>query len=562
MGSNDKEEMVIADAPRKKRRKGWIIIIVIITALALVFALTRLFGFRRNVQTSGAYTTYEVKRSDITVTLSGSGTLQPADSYTVTSLISGDILTAPFEEGDMVEKDQTLFTVDSADANSSVQQAENNLSDSQNKYSSTLKQLEDLKLKAGGPGTISELSVSEGDTVQAGQVVAAIRESSIMSIKVLFQKDAALDFFVGQSANVTLSGTYETYTGVVSSISAVDQVLTGNVVAREVTVDVSNPGAFSQQSSAYISIAAIEGLQNGTFDYKYQGNVVASVTGTVSKLNVKEGGRVTKGQIIAVLQSDSVDQQIQSAKSAVENAQLALDSQKNKVSGYTIKSPIAGTIVEKIYKEGDTLKAGEILCTVFDLSHLTLTLNVDELDITKVKTGQTVTVTADAASGKEYTGTVTKININGTTKTGVTSYPVTIRIDQTEGLLPGMNVDAKIVVESQENVLTVPVSAVLRNNFVLLKTDAQDPKTTEAGIPAGFAYTEVKLGAANDTAIVITEGLKEGDIVAIMDNTPSSYSTNPFMQGATNRVARAETGSTGGAAPAGGPPQGAAGAAG
>jgi HlyD family secretion protein len=47
----------------------------------------------------------------------------------------------------------------------------------------------------------------------------------------------------------------------------------------------------------------------------------------------------------------------------------------------------------------------------------------------------------------------------------VTSYPVTIRIDETDGLLPGMNVDAVIVVESRPNVLAVPVSAVVRGNY-------------------------------------------------------------------------------------------------
>jgi HlyD family secretion protein len=63
-------------------------------------------------------------------------------------------------------------------------------------------------------------------------------------------------------------------------------------------------------------------------------------------------------------------------------------------------------------------------------------LNVDELDIAKVQVGQTETITADAAGGKTYTGIVTKVNINGTTNNGVTAYPVTIRIDETEGLLP------------------------------------------------------------------------------------------------------------------------------
>ena len=69
-------------------------------------------------------TTAQVERRDITVSLSGSGTLQAADSYTITSLVEGEILAADFEEGDVVEKDAVLYEVDSSDLNSSIEQAE------------------------------------------------------------------------------------------------------------------------------------------------------------------------------------------------------------------------------------------------------------------------------------------------------------------------------------------------------------------------------------------------------------------------------------------------------
>ncbi|NLT14272.1 MAG: HlyD family efflux transporter periplasmic adaptor subunit, partial [Clostridiales bacterium] len=542
----------VPEEPRKRGRKGWIIGVSVLLVIAVVLIAGRAMRLQRSLAGTSSYTPYTVSRGNITVTLSGSGTLEPADSYTVTSLISGDILSAPFEEGDIVGKDQVLFDVDSSDIESSIKQAENSLKDSENKLDSTLRQLDNLKLTATGTGSVIELNVEEGDSVQAGQTVAAIRDSDTMRITVLFQKTVAESFSVGESAVVTIGGTSEAYDGIVSNVGTVDHILTGNVIVREITVDVANPGAFSPASTAYVTIGGINGLYNGTFHYKYEGNVLATLSGTVSEINVIEGSRVLKGQVIIVLQNDSVDQQIQSARSAVESAKLALETQQKKQAEYTIKSPIAGTIVEKIYKEGDTLKAGEILCTVFDLSHLSLVLNVDELDIRKIQPGQTVTLTADAAKGTDYTGVVTKVNIKGATKNGVTSYPVTIRIDKTEGLLPGMNVDAKIVVEDLRDVLLVPVSAVMRNNYVLLQTGEQDPKTAEPGVPAGFTQTEVTLGASNDTDIVITGGLKEGDVIALLDNTPASYDYNPFAQPQN----RAEDP---GSAPQGQPPQPASG---
>ena len=74
----------------------------------------------------------------------------------------------------------------------------------------------------------------------------------------------------------------------------------------------------------------------------------------------------------------------------------------------------------------------------------------------------------------------------------------------------------------------------------------------EPGIPAGFTMTEVTLGASNDTDIVITGGLKEGDVIALLDNTPASYDYNPFAQPQN----RAEDP---GSAPQGQPPQPASG---
>lgn len=512
--------------PKKRRRKGRIIAAVVILVLAALLFLPRFLVKQPAMMTAGAaFTPHTVARGDITVTLSGSGTLQPADSYAVTSLVAGDILTAPFEEGDIVSEGQVLYTIDSTDVDAGIRQAQINLNNSQNQYNSALKQLEDLKLKAGGSGVVVSLDVEVGDMVTAGQTIATIQDSTGMKLTVPFQKDIAQSFYVGQSATVTLESTNESYSAAITEIGTIDQVLTGNVIARLVTVKVENPGVFTPSQTAYVTINGLLGLKNGTFSYGYQETVVSAASGKVAQLNVKVGSQVSAGQVIAVLQNDSVNLQVKNAKNALENAKISLESQKNKITSYTIKSPISGTIVEKAYKAGDkiNMQNSDVLCTIFDLSYLTLTLNIDELDIGKVQPGQKVIVTAGAVQGEEYTGTVTKINIKGTTKNGVTSYPVDIRIDETEGLLPGMNVDAKIIVSQLKNVLTVPSGAVMRNNLVLLKTDETTDKPSGQGVPPGYSYVEVKLGPSNETSVVIEEGLKEGDIVAVMDNTPSTY---------------------------------------
>jgi HlyD family secretion protein len=149
-----------------------------------------------------------------------------------------------------------------------------------------------------------------------------------------------------------------------------------------------------------------------------------------------------------------------------------MQNTQDQLDNYTIKSPIAGTIIDKEYKAGDTVESGKTLCTIYDLSYLEMTMSIDELDISQVSVGQTVTITADAAEGKTYTGTITKVSVAGTTSNGATSYPVTVRIDDTDGLLPGMNVDAEIVLSEANDVLSVSNAAVSRGNKVLVTKDS------------------------------------------------------------------------------------------
>ena len=158
-------------------------------------------------------------------------------------------------------------------------------------------------------------------------------------------------------------------------------------------------------------------------------------------------------------------------------------------------------------------------------------MNVDELDISQVQVGQTVQITADALPGQIFEGVVTKVSINGNTTGGVTSYPVTVQIDETNGLLPGMNVDASVIVSQSLGVLSVPVEAVSRGNQVLVKTNGADAakEGNAEGIPAGYAFVEVEVGNSNDDYIEIVSGLSEGDEIAYMKQVASNMGMMGFM---------------------------------
>lgn len=445
--------------PGKKRRWKKFAVAGVALVVAAGVGWQMLSPGQSSAASATSYTTAEVTRMDVSSSITGSGTLEAADSYSVTTLIEGSILTADFEEGDEVEEGTILYTIDSSDASNSLEQAEISLNQAQRSYNNQLESQEDLTITAPVAGQVYSIDVEVGDDVTAGETVVTIRDSQTMSLEVSFPADAAASFYVGQSATVTLDSTFETLTGTISKISGTDTVLTGNVIVRTVTIDVSNPGGLSTEQTASAAVGTATSTASGTFTYKEEETVTAQVSGEVSSIRVSEGDQVSSGQTLIVLTSDDLDDSLQSASESLRNAEISLENQYENLDDYTITSPIKGTIVDKNYNAGETTEANQVLCTIYDLSYLTMTLSVDELDIASIEVGQSVSIVADAVEDTTYTGTVTKVSVAGTSSGSATTYPVTIRIDETDGLLPGMSVDATIELASAEDVLAIPSDA-------------------------------------------------------------------------------------------------------
>ena len=516
--------------PRKKRR--WKKIAV--TSIALVAVIGIAWKILSPSQSAAAaettYTTAAVARMDVSSSITGSGTLEAADSYSVTTLIEGSILTADFEEGDEVEEGTILYTIDSSDASNSLEQAEISLNQAQRSYNNQLESQEDLTITAPVAGQVYSIDVEVGDDVTAGETVATIRDAQTMSLEVSFPADEASSFYVGQSATITLDSTFETLTGTISEISGTDTVLTGNVIVRTVTIDVSNPGGLSTEQTASAAVGTATSTESGTFTYKEEETITAKVSGEVASIRVSEGDQVSSGQTLIVLTSDDLDDSLKSASESLRNAEISLENQYENLDDYTITSPIKGTIVDKNYNAGETTEANQVLCTIYDLSYLTMTLSVDELDIASIEVGQSVSIVADAVEDTTYTGTVTKVSVAGTSSGSATTYPVTIRIDETEGLLPGMSVDATIELASAEDVLAIPSAALNRGDTVLVTADspsAANGTLVEATTEDGEDYYSVAVttGVSGDDYIEITSGLQEGDTVAYI---PTSSSDSGF----------------------------------
>ena len=467
--------------------------------------------------------------------------------------MTGEILEAPFAEGDRVEKGALLYRVDPGAAQTALDQAQLNVRQAQLAY-------HDLaaaqRPAASLAGVVQQVHVQRGDQVSAGTPIADIADLSVMTLTLPFQSADAARLTLGQSATVTLDGTMETLSATVESVSTADLVGSGGSLVRQVKLRLHNPGALSPDQSATARVGDIACAAGGKLQANSRQTITAQTSGEVTEVLVTAGSRVAAGDALAVLGGSTASSALENAAITLENARLSLQSAQDALNNYTITAPISGTVVEKSFKAGDKIEsealsaANGTLATLYDMSQLTFRMAVNELDINKVAVGQQVEITTEAlvpkltigdsadvsvsAAGQIFTGTVDKVNINGTTTNGFTTYPITVRLDgdgtelARQGLRPGMNVSAKIIGQSVENALCVPVGAVSRGNKLLVAapgalaedgTTVLDPTKTEE--------RQVALGASDDSYVQILSGLSQGETVLVPDQGQDQVQIQP-----------------------------------
>lgn len=157
------------------------------------------------------------------------------------------------------------------------------------------------------------------------------------------------------------------------------------------------------------------------------------------------------------------------------------------------------------------------------------TVSLTESDIPKVKSGQKVTITMDAFSGKMFTGEVLSLNVSGTTTSGVTSYPVVILLDDTDqDIYTNMAVTATIIISTKADILTVPSTAI--------DTATDGTKTVRTMKDNVISTVTITTGETNDSETEITSGLNEGDVVISSSVSSESLSNNNSSSAFSNSI--------------------------
>lgn len=547
----NEQETGIQKAPKKGRpkKKGVLVLIIGAAVLAAVFGLWLLKSRSARTSSEGVQgqRTAVVTKGTITSELSSSGVISPKDTYSLTSLVEGEVISADFEEGDQVTEGQNLYQIDVSSmeselksASTSLERAKKKYEKAQEDYNEAVSDYSGNTYKATRTGYIRELNIQAGDQVGQNTDIASIYNDQIMKIRVPFLAQEAAAIGAGNQAVLTLTDTEEQINGVVTAVSNMDEVLDGGRIVRYVTIEAANPGGLTSSHSAVAEINGMVCTAEGSFeaatDLVMKADLPFSVE--VEAMLVHEGDYVTEGTPIFRIASkdaedllDTYQDAMAQAEESLESAQSKVDSTKESYDNYTITAPISGQVITKSVKEGDTISRNSgssdtTLAVIYDLSQLTFEMSVDELDVRSVQVGQKVSVTADALEGQTFAGTVTNVSLESVQSNGVTNYPVTVTLDETGDLLPGMNVDGVILLDQTEDALMIPIDSLMRGNRVYVKDDTV--KEAAGSVPAGFRAVEVETGLTNDDYVEIVSGLSEGEEVYVNE---SSKSTDAFMMG-------------------------------
>lgn len=272
-----------------------------------------------------------------------------------------------------------------------------------------------------------------------------------------------------------------------------------------------------------------------TVQAKAVNNIAPQMSSRIQKILVDVGSFVSAGQVLAEMDKVQLNQAelklsndskelerlrglyeqggiSQSDFEAVELAyKVSKSSYDNLLENTVLRSPISGVVTARNYDRGDMYSMAQPIFVVQQITPVKLLVGISEGDYSKVKTGQKVSITADAIPGKTFTGKINKIY--PTVDAASHTFNVEVIVDNTgRELRPGMYAKVDVTFDTVSNIV-VPDQAIV-------KQQGSGQKSVFVVGPESTVISKVvELGRHFDSSYEILSGIEEGEIVVVKGHT-------------------------------------------
>ncbi len=483
-------------AKPKSRKK--LIIWIVIAAVVLLGALGYL-RMRSNLAAASrtTYDVVQVTRGDIEVTVKGSGSVEPQEEDTVYAASAATVDEVYFENGDSVKAGDVVAVLSSDTLEDQKSSLEQQIDDADAAIASMRSVSGGEYVYAPVEGTVMAVYAVKGESADVvtdrDGALAVICPDDLLKVKI--STDAALT--LGQPVTVTVDAQ--------SVAGEVTAVADGSATVRFEDDGFALGGAVSvsAQDGAPLGEGAIE-IANPVY--------VTGRGGAIERVYEKAGNSVSRGDKLFKLDGEVLSAALYEQIDARSDLQDDLNDTLADMDALTVKAAQDGVVTALDLNPGQAVQAGAPLFTVQSSGDYKIEVDIDELDIAGIELGEAATVTFDALPGESFDAVVSKINPVGVSVNNVTNYTVTLSLSQAPGVMTGMSAEVKIVAESAQNVLLVPIEAIQTiggGKYVILGSEV-DPEADS--ITATHA---VVTGITDGVSIEIKEGLSESDSVAV-----------------------------------------------
>ena len=529
---------------RKRRLRGAVAAVVILAAAGVGgFFLYRFLTAQESVESEMQTQTAQI--SSIQSTVSGSGNARSKESAAITLTQGGTVQEVFVTSGQTVTEGQPLYTIRSQEAEDAVTTAQEKVNNLQEDMDDLLEKANNLTVRAPFAGKLVEVSEFQvDDKVSEGAAVCTLANDKQLKLSLYFSYAYENEISVGQAVEVSIPAVMSTFQGTVEDIHKVSYISPEGSVYFEVVVVFDNPNTLTEGMTASAKLTASDGTpiypyQNGSTEYYEVRKIVTEAGGPVLSEHLLRYANVNAGDPLLVMGSDTIDSDIRAKQKELDDAAADLAEAQTALGNFNATAPINGTVTSCTLTPGAEVKSGETVIIISNNTNMVVQITVDDRNISFVQPGMTVDLTD--YNGNIFVGTVSSIDMSlsgDSSSNGMTSYPVTLEVDNSAGtLMAGMWLDYSFVASQSDNCIVVPMQAVKYvsdtegNTFSVLFVQADEkpenavdidiPPVEEGQTPTyptpedGYYPVPVVTGLDDNYNVEIKEGIEEGQTVFV-----------------------------------------------